>query len=226
MSEPTTRELTAEALAELKPPVARGILFVISSPSGGGKGTLIRRARQLVPRLGYSVSWTTRRPRRGERDGVNYRFVSLPDFEAARERGEFLEWAVVHGNFYGTSRTAVEQELRAGRDVVLEIDVQGAASIRRTIKDSVSVFILPPSFDVLRARLIARETESVEQLNVRLGNSRAEVEQWREFDYVILNDEVERAAQQLAGIVQAERARRERQAQLAERVLATFPAGG
>ena len=226
MSEPTTRELTAEALAELNPPVARGILFVISSPSGGGKGTLVRRARKLVPRLGYSVSWTTRLPREGERDGVTYRFVSAAEFDDARARGEFLEWAVVHGNFYGTSRTAVEQELRAGRDVVLEIDVQGAASIRGTSKDSVSVFILPPSFEVLRARLIARETESVEQLNVRLGNSRAEVEQWRELDYVVLNDEVERAAQQLAGIVQAERARRERQEQLAERVLATFPAGG
>ena len=226
MSKRSTRELAAEAVAELDPPEARGILFVISSPSGGGKGTLIRRARQLVPRLGYSVSWTTRKPRAGERDGVNYRFVSVAEFDGARARGEFLEWAVVHGNFYGTSRTAVEQELGAGRDVVLEIDVQGAASIRGTNTDSVSVFILPPSFEVLRARLIARETESVEQLNVRLGNSRGEVEQWREFEYVVLNDEVERAAQQLAGIVQAERARRGRQAQLAERVLATFPAGG
>jgi guanylate kinase len=226
LSEPTTRELTADALAELKPPVARGILFVISSPSGGGKGTLIRRARQLVPHLGYSVSWTTRRPREGERDGVNYRFVSPAEFDEARGRGEFLEWAVVHGNYYATSRTAVEQELHAGRDVVLEIDVQGAASIRATGTDSVGVFILPPSFDVLRARLIARETESVEQLNVRLGNSRGEVEQWRWFDYVILNDEVKRAAAQLAGIVQAERVRRERQSWLAERVLATFPAPG
>jgi guanylate kinase len=225
LSEPTTRELSAAAMAELRPPVARGILFVISSPSGGGKGTLIRRARQIVPRLGYSVSWTTRAPREGERDGVNYRFVSRGEFDAARAGGEFLEWAVVHGNFYATSRTAVENELKAGRDVVLEIDVQGAASIRAASKDSVSVFIMPPSFEVLRARLIARETESVEQLNVRLGNSRAEVEQWREFDYLILNDEVERAARQLAGVVEAERARRERQAWLAERVLATFPNG-
>jgi guanylate kinase len=223
LSEPTTRELAAEALERLKPPVARGILFVISSPSGGGKGTLIRRARRIVPRLGYSVSWTTRKPREGERDGINYRFVSREEFDAAREGGEFLEWAVVHGNYYATSRTAVEQELKAGRDVILEIDVQGAASLRASSKDSVSVFILPPSFDVLRARLIARETESVEQLNVRLGNSRAEVEQWREFDYVVLNDEVERAARQLAGIVEAERARRKRQAWLAKRVLATFP---
>ncbi|MCA1616573.1 MAG: guanylate kinase, partial [Acidobacteria bacterium] len=124
MSDRTTRELTAEALAELNQPEARGILFVISSPSGGGKGTLIRRIRQRVPRLGYSVSWTTRPARASEQEGVHYNFVTPAVFEAARERGEFLEWAVVHENFYGTSRTNVERELRAGRDVVLEIDVQ------------------------------------------------------------------------------------------------------
>lgn len=223
MSDRTTRELTAEAVAELNPPDARGILFVISSPSGGGKGTLIRRIRQRVPRLGYSVSWTTRPAREGEIEGVHYNFVTLPQFEAARGRGEFLEWAVVHENYYGTSRTNVERELRAGRDVVLEIDVQGAASIRRAGVDSVSVFILPPSFEVLRARLAARETESAEQLIIRLGNSRAEVEQYGEFQYVILNDEVERAASQLASVVQAERARRARQETLAQSVLATFP---
>jgi len=226
LNEPTTRDLTAEALAELKPPAARGILFVVSSPSGGGKGTLIRRALSSVPRLGYSVSWTTRAAREDERDGVNYHFVSAAEFDEARERGEFVEWAVVHGNCYGTSRPTVEHELHAGRDVVLEIDVQGAASIRRARLDSVSVFILPPSFDVLRARLIARNTESVEQLTVRLGNSRAEVEHFREFDYLVLNDEVDRAAAQLTSIVTAERARRERQAWLAERVLTTFPGAG
>ncbi len=210
-------------MAGLNPPEARGILFVISSPSGGGKGTLIRRVRQDVPRLGYSVSWTTRPAREGELEGVHYNFVTLPDFEAARGRGEFLEWAVVHQNYYGTSRTNVERELRAGRDVVLEIDVQGAASIKRAGVDSVSVFILPPSFEVLRARLAARETESPEQLIVRLSNSRAEVEQYGQFDFVILNDEVERAASQLACVVQAERARRGRQETLARSVLATFP---
>ena len=224
MSDRTTRELTAEALAELNPPEARGILFVISSPSGGGKGTLIRRARQRVPRLGYSVSWTSRPPREGEIEGVHYNFVTAAEFEAARARGEFLEWAVVHGNYYGTSRTSVEKELLAGRDVVLEIDVQGAASIKRAGVDSVSVFILPPSFEVLRARLAARETESAEQLALRLRNSRGEVEQYGEFEYVILNDEVERAAAQLASVVNAERACRHRQGQLARRVLATFPA--
>ena len=201
----------------------QGILFVISSPSGGGKGTLIRRILTRLPRLGYSVSWTTRSPRQGEMNGRDYHFVSREDFIAARERGEFLEWAVVHGNFYGTSLKVVERELAAGRDIVLEIDVQGAESVRRTGLESVSVFILPPSFEILRRRLTGRQSENAAALALRLQNSRAEVEHYREFDYVILNDDVERAATQLAAIVYAERARRERQEQLVERVLAGFP---
>lgn len=203
--------------------VEQGILFVISSPSGGGKGTLIRRILTRLPRLGYSVSWTTRSPRQGEMNGRDYHFVSREDFIAARERGEFLEWAVVHGNFYGTSLKVVERELAAGRDIVLEIDVQGAESVRRTGLESVSVFILPPSFEILRRRLTGRQSENAAALALRLQNSRAEVEHYREFDYVILNDDVERAATQLAAIVYAERARRERQEQLVERVLAGFP---
>jgi guanylate kinase len=202
---------------------ARGILFVISSPSGGGKGTLIRRVMPAVPRLGYSVSWTTREPREGEVHGVHYHFVAHAEFQSARERGEFLEWAVVHDNYYGTSFGAVEQELLKGRDVILEIDVQGAESVKRLGIDSVSVFILPPSFEVLRGRLTARESENQEQLATRLHNSRAEVERYTEFDYLILNDEADRAASQLAAIIIAERTRRARQESLARRVLETFP---
>lgn len=223
LSEKTTRELSAEAVAELNPPDARGILFVISSPSGGGKGTLIRRVLPIVPRLGYSVSWTTRAPRAGEVHGVHYYFVSQDEFEAARTRGEFLEWAVVHDNFYATSIRAVEQELFSGRDVILEIDVQGAKSVRDVGVDSVGVFILPPSFEVLRQRLAARQSEDPAQLATRLRNSRAEVEHYAEFDYVILNDDAERAAAQLASVVYAERARRSRQESLARRVLSSFP---
>ena len=201
----------------------RGILFVISSPSGGGKGTLIRRILTHMPRLGYSVSWTTRAPRQGETNGRDYHFVSPEEFGAARERGEFLEWAVVHGNLYATSLKVVERELAAGRDIVLEIDVQGAAIVRRAGIEAVSIFILPPSFEILRRRLIGRQSENSEALAVRLQNSRGEVEHYREFDYLVLNDDVERAATQLASIVYAERARRARQERLAERVLATFP---
>jgi guanylate kinase len=201
----------------------RGILFVISSPSGGGKGTLIRRILTHMPRLGYSVSWTTRSPRQGEVNGRDYHFVTQEDFTAARERGEFLEWALVHGNFYGTSLKVVERELSVGRDIVLEIDVQGAASVRRMGIEAVSVFILPPSFEILRRRLTGRQSENSDSLALRLQNSRGEVEHYREFDYVVLNDDVDRAATQLASIVYAERARRVRQVRLAERVLATFP---
>ena len=199
-----------------------GILFVISSPSGGGKGTLIRRLLDSVPGVSYSVSWTTRAARPSEVDGLNYHFVNEEEFERIRDCGGFLEWAVVHGHLYGTARSVVEQELSEGHDIVLEIDVQGAEAVRATFESVVSVFILPPSFEVLRARLSARMTERPEELELRLSNARGEVEQYRHFDYVVLNDEVERAAAQLSGIVLAERARRERQEWVARRVLATF----
>jgi len=202
----------------------RGILFVISSPSGGGKGTLIKRLRETVPGVGYSVSWTTRASRPGEVDGVNYHFVSEDEFTAMARSGGFLEWAVVHGHHYGTTWDAVEQALSEGRDIVLEIDVQGARAVRAAMKSVVSVFILPPSFEILRARLTARMTERPEELELRLANARGEVEQYRYFDFLILNDEVERAAAQLASVVWAERARRERQEWVARRVLRSFGA--
>jgi guanylate kinase len=200
----------------------RGILFVISSPSGGGKGTLIRRLLDAVQGVSYSVSWTTREARPGEIDGVSYHFVTPDEFIRMRDAGGFLEWAVVHGHLYGTARGVVAQELSEGHDIVLEIDVQGAANVRAVMDSVVSVFILPPSFEILRARLTARMTERPEELELRLRNARTEVEQYRHFDYVIVNDEIERAAQQLASIVYAERARRERQEWIARRVLATF----
>jgi guanylate kinase len=212
------------ASADNVPDCYQGTLFVISSPSGGGKGTLIRRLRETVPGVGYSVSWTTRAPRPGEADGVNYHFVSEEEFGRMREAGGFLESAVVHGHLYGTTRSAVEQETAAGRDVILEIDVQGARAIRTTMGSVVSVFILPPSFEVLRERLTMRMTERQEELELRLANARGEVSEYRHFDYLILNDEVERAAAQLASVVWAERARRERQEWVARRVLRSFGA--
>ncbi len=202
---------------------APGIFFIICAPSGGGKGTLIRRVLKSVPGLAYSVSWTTRPPRPDETDGVSYYFTTEQDFEQRRDRGEFLEWAMVHGNLYGTSRAVVEKELAAGRDIVLEIDVQGAAAVRQLMQEAVGVMILPPSFEALRDRLLARRTDAPETLALRLSNARGEVARYTEFDYVVLNDEVDRAAQQLAAIVYAERARRTRQEWLARRVLATFP---
>jgi guanylate kinase len=200
----------------------QGILFVISSPSGGGKGTLIRRLLETVPGISYSVSWTTRPPRPGEIDGVNYHFVNDEAFIKMRDSGGFLEWAVVHGHFYGTARSVVAQELCEGHDIILEIDVQGAASVCAALETVVSIFILPPSFEILRARLTARMTERPEELELRLRNARNEVEQYRHFNYLILNDEIERAASLLASIVNSERVRRERQEWVARRVLSTF----
>jgi guanylate kinase len=200
----------------------RGILFVISSPSGGGKGTLIRRLLETVPGIGYSVSWTTRAPRPGEVDGLSYRFVSDEEFARMRQANGFLEWAVVHGNLYGTARAAVKKEMAGGRDIILEIDVQGARAVRKAMRSVVSVFILPPSFEVLRERLTARMTERPDELETRLANARGEVEQYKHFDYLVLNDEVARAAAQLSAIVLAERARRRRQEWVARRVLASF----
>ena len=200
----------------------RGRLFIISSPSGGGKGTLIRHVRKSVPGISYSVSWTTRPRRAGEVDGVDYHFVGEEEFSEMRERGGFLEWAVVHGNSYGTARSVVEQELGEGHDIILEIDVQGAASVRAAAADSVSVFILPPSFAVLRERLRRRGTEEPATVALRLRNAADEVRLYREFDYVIINDDAQRAARQLAAVVYAERARRDRQEWIARRVLASF----
>jgi guanylate kinase len=206
----------------------RGMLVVVSSPSGGGKGTLIRRALKNVPNLGYSVSFTTRPPREGETHGRDYFFVTEQEFRRMIEVGEFLEWASVHGNLYGTAHAQVERERDAGRDIILEIDVQGAASVRRLAQDATSVFILPPSFEILRARLEARGTERADDLLLRLRNSAGEVEHYKEFQYVVINDDAERAAALLASIIYAERARRERQEEAARQILASFKreAGG
>lgn len=204
-------------------PGHRGMLFVISSPSGGGKGTLIKQVLITVPGISYSVSWTTRPARLGETDGVNYHFVTTEEFAKMRRAGGFLESAVVHGNYYGTARQVVEQEIADGRDIILEIDVQGAQAVRRLMPEIIGVFILPPSYDVLRERLSARRTENAEAFALRLRNARGEVEHYREFDYVIINDDAVRAAAQLAAVIYAERARRQRQEWIANRVLSTFP---
>jgi guanylate kinase len=200
----------------------RGTLFVVSSPSGGGKGTIIRHVLDVVPNLSYSVSFTTRAPRASEINGREYFFVSREVFDEMVAAGEFLEWACVHGNYYGTAKRQVAEETAAGVDIVLEVDVQGAASVRQLLLDSVSIFILPPSYEVLKARLIARGTDSPEELEVRLHNAPEELRQYSAFDYVIINDEVDRAVAQLASIIDAERARCVRQENLVREVIEKF----
>lgn len=198
------------------------MLIVVSSPSGGGKGTLIDRVLKTVPGVSYSVSYTTRAPRGTEQDGREYFFVSTAAFEEMIGRREFLEWANVYGYLYGTSQAQVERERAADHDIILEIDVQGAASIREKIVDAISIFILPPSFELLRQRLVTRGTDSPAELEKRLRGAPAEVEQQKYFQYVILNDDINRASQQLAAVIYAERARRERQEQRLKDTLADF----
>ncbi|PYS20998.1 MAG: guanylate kinase [Acidobacteria bacterium] len=204
-------ELTKTESSDAEVAASPGMLIVVSSPSGGGKGTLIDRVLKTVPGVSFSVSYTTRAPRATEQNGREYFFVDRPMFEKLIEGGEFLEWADVYGHLYGTSATQVETERRAGHDIILEIDVQGAESIRKKVSDAVSVFILPPSFELLRARLLARGTDSAADLEMRLRGAPSEVEQYKFFHYVILNDDINRASQQLAAVIYAERARCERQ---------------
>src|SRR5229473_5973165 len=218
LNELTTAEKPKDAITT----IGRGMLIVVSSPSGGGKGTLIDRVLKTVPGVSYSVSYTTRQPREGEQHGREYYFVSTDVFEEMIRRGEFLEWANVYGHLYGTSQAQVERERAAGHDIILEIDVQGAASIHTRIDDAVSIFILPPSFELLSQRLVKRGTDSPADLERRLRGAPAEVEQHRSFQYVILNDDINRASQQLAAVIYAERARQKRQEPRLKNTLADF----
>jgi guanylate kinase len=219
-SEPEDRSPQTKVATET--PEGRGILFVVSSPSGGGKGTLIQRVLKQVPSLSYSVSFTTRAPRNGELNGREYFFVTKDRFEEMVNAGDFLEWAHVHSKLYGTAREQVVREIAEGRDIILEVDVQGAASIRSLMADSVSIFILPPSFKILKQRLQARGTDSPDELDLRLRNAHLELKDYSAFQYVILNDDLDRAANQMTAIVHAERARLSRQKAKVRRVVEAF----
>ncbi|MDF3061550.1 MAG: guanylate kinase [Microvirga sp.] len=190
----------------------RGLLLILSSPSGAGKSTLTRNLTTEDPGIRLSVSVTTRPRRQSEIEGVHYRFIEKDDFVAMRERGDLLEWAEVHGNFYGTPRKPVEQALTAGQDMMFDIDWQGTKQIVEKLRpDVASVFVLPPSMDELKARLERRAEDAPEAMARRLDNARDEIAQWGGYDYVIVNDDLERAYGQLKAILAAERVRRERQ---------------
>jgi guanylate kinase len=200
----------------------KGNLIIISSPSGGGKGTLIREVLDIVPHVGYSVSLTTRAPRYGEESGKHYHFVSREEFEAYGAKGGFLESAEVHGNMYGTSLEQIDKMTNAGKDVILEIDVQGAASVLERVPEAVSIFILPPSFEVLKARLTARATERVNDLELRLKNSLDEIMRFSLFSYAVVNDEITSASNKIAAIILAERQRPHRQGEAIQGILGSF----
>jgi guanylate kinase len=185
----------------------RGRLFVVSAPSGAGKTTVVERLIQRMPDLKRSRSYTSRRARPGEADGVDYNFVSRERFEAMIAGGQFLEWAEYSGNLYGTAVVDTDRELETGADLVLVIDVQGARQVRRHHKSSVLVFLLPPSFETLEARLRTRGEDSEAQIRQRLETARQEVAAVPEYDYVVINDEIDACVEQLRAVVVAERAR-------------------
>lgn len=205
-------------------PSPRGTLFVISAPSGTGKSTLARTLLESVPGLAFSVSYTTRPRRAGEESGREYHFVDDDRFDAMVAAGEFLEWARVFERRYGTGRRATEGALAAGADLLLDIDVQGAAQVRAAGLDAVSIFILPPDYATLQDRLRRRGSESPEAAALRLHEARREAMEYDRFDYVVLNADLEDAATDLAAIVRAERARTRRRDERVREILATFPA--
>ncbi|MFZ5481270.1 MAG: guanylate kinase [Myxococcota bacterium] len=189
-----------------------GALFVVSGASGTGKTTLLRALFAQVPGLGFSVSVTTRAPRAGERDGVDYHFVSKERYAELRDGGALLEHAEVYGTGYGTPRAPVEAALAEGRSIVLDIDVQGAAQVRERMPGAVTIFVLPPRLDVIRERLVARGTDAPEVIERRVRESLAQVARCDEYEYLVMNDHLATACAQLEGVVVAELSRRSRRA--------------
>jgi guanylate kinase len=201
---------------------ARGLLFVVSAPSGTGKTTVVERLVKLISGLRQSRSYTSRPPRPGEVDGVDYNFVSRDVFEAMVRRGEFLEWANLFGNLYGTGQQETDARLAAGTDVVLVIDIQGARQVRERVSGTVGVFVLPPSFAALEHRLRGRSHDPEPEIRQRLETARREVSAVTEYDYVVVNDDLDRCVNELATIVNAERARLARMRAVVEPIVRTF----
>jgi guanylate kinase len=195
---------------------------VVSAPSGAGKSSLAERVLKRISDLRFSISYTTRAPRGTEQHGIDYYFVSEEEFSAMRDRDEFLECAEVHGYLYGTNEKPIEEMLSQGFDVMLDIDVQGAEQVRRRIPEAVLIFILPPSSEVLEARLRARNLNAPADIERRLRNAAIEVQLYERFDYAVLNDDLDRALDQLEAIIVAERCRPFRQRNRIESVIATF----
>lgn len=198
------------------------IVFIISAPSGSGKSTLVHRLLRNDTGLTFSVSYTTRRLRGAEQDGESYHFIGRPEFEARVAQDEFLEHAEVFGNYYGTHRSALDRARERGLDLVLDIDVQGAAQLKSTIPDAVSIFILAPSRAILEQRLRARSEDSDQVIERRLNDAAREIRNYERYDYVLINNDLQSSVDSLAGIVRSERLRRARMEPLIQPILATF----
>lgn len=204
------------------PHLRRGLLFVVSAPSGTGKTTLVERLVTIVPNLKMSRSYTSRPARAGEHDGVDYNFISRPRFEEMVARREFLEWADVFGNLYGTGVGDTEAHLGAGYDLVLVIDVQGARQVRTRGLETIGIFVMPPSLDALEQRLRGRSKDSEAQIRRRLEVARQEMTSYSDYDYLVINDEFDPCVDRLRAIVLAERARLRVAKPAAEAVIQTF----
>lgn len=200
----------------------KGTLFVITAPSGAGKTTLIRKLMRSITDLEFSISYTTRKKRKGEKDRVDYRFVSVDTFKKMSDRKGFLEWAIVFGDYYGTPRKETERMLQKGKDVLLDIDVQGAAQIREKKPRAVSIFIVPPDYKTLKKRLLKRKSETKEGLAKRLKIAQKDIKQYRHFDYLVINDHLEDAAKFLKGIILAEQSRLNRKIRTIQDIVQTF----
>ncbi|MBC7346641.1 MAG: guanylate kinase [Clostridia bacterium] len=192
--------------------MAAGLLLVVSGPSGAGKGTVCRELLRRLPGLWYSVSATTRPPRPGERPGVDYYFISEEEFRRLREADALLEWAQVYGDYYGTPRAPVVERLAQGQDVLLEIDVQGARQVKARLPEAVTVFLLPPSYGELARRLAGRGTEDAAQMRRRLELASFEIERAKEYDYLVVNEEIAQATAKIEAIITAEKCRPQRAA--------------
>jgi len=203
-------------------PGKRGLLFIVSAPSGTGKTTLVERLVQQVPNLCLSRSYTSRSARSGEQDGVDYNFISRPRFEEMVRKGDFLEWADVFGNYYGTCAADTERCLSGGQDLVLVIDVQGARQVRTSGIESIGIFVLPPTAAILEQRLRGRSKDSDEEIRRRLDAATREVGEFATYEYVVVNDELDAAVERLRAIVLAERARVKLMRSTAETVIGTF----
>ena len=183
----------------------QGRLFVISAPSGAGKTTLCKAVLDRIPELRYSVSYTTRQPRNDEQNGVAYHFISREEFEKGIDTQRWAEWANVHGHYYGTSAVFIRQELASGHDVLLDIDVQGAQQIRERFSDCVTVFIMPPSRQVLQERLQRRGAESRQEIELRMKNAEAEISSKDSYQHVLVNDRLEKAIEELVALIASNR---------------------
>lgn len=197
----------------------KGLLLVVSGPSGSGKGTICRKLLNRNQNINFSISATTRKPRKGEANGINYFFVGEDEFLRMKNNKEFLEYAHVHGNFYGTPKKYVFDKMEEGENIILEIDVQGALQVKKIYPDAVFIFILPPTMEELKNRIVKRGTESEEDIKRRLNNACKEIELAKHYDYIVVNDQVLSAVEKIESIIKAEKNKTIRQEKLLEEIL-------